>query len=601
MKTAIAAAMPGAAAAAGPARTPTAASSPCGPGAQPASATSEWEQQHVLFAPLVSRRALLDVCTHAAPARTLHINVWRNHAFEPLQPLMAAYSGFGRWAALWQLGAYDDTLGFAGWQPADLELVWLDRERLQLASTQGECAAWLASRLAALRGLSTAPIVVASWGHDAQETQALAQAVGSQPGAHWADLRAACDEESTKLLDARAAALAGTPLSAAAQLLVARRLACHWLAAAGLPPIKAVALDLDHTLHAGVLGEDGAHGVQLSTAHAALQQQARALRERGVFLALVSRNEAADVQALFAQRTDYPLRWDDFSVTEVSWGDKASALARVATQLRIAPEAVLFVDDNIGELLDVRTRLPQVHTLHAQADARATQRALAHYPGLWRWSVDDADTKRVADLASNGARQALAAQAVDAQAYFLALQVRLQLHRNRQGELPRVAELCRKTNQFNLALQRLPEAALAAHMADPLASVVTVALADRLADSGIVAVVVARRQGPALRVLELCISCRALGRQMEDTIVFSALRAMPAFSGCSEVVFEVNEGERNQPAREWLQKWLCHGAGHGPGQTPLPAAGAQALPACTIAGFEPPAAIQIEGDLNAQG
>src|SRR5690606_20408691 len=104
-------------------------------------------------------------------------------------------------------------------------------------------------------------------------------------------------------------------------------------------PVKAVAVDLDHTLHKGVLGEDGFDGVLLTPGHAALQHHIQLLRQQGIFIGLVSRNVLSDVESLFSQRKDYPLRWTDFSAVEVSWGDKAEALERIARTLRISTDA----------------------------------------------------------------------------------------------------------------------------------------------------------------------------------------------------------------------------------------------------------------------
>lgn len=549
-----------------------------------------WLAQPALFGAKISRRALLGLQGLAgAPAATarVQVNVWRNHAFEPLLPLLAPFVAWGRWQADWRLGTYDDSLGFQGWAAADVELLWLDRSRFRLGSGLGAGAfvPWLQSRLQALRALSAAPIVLCTWAEDAEEAAALQAAADGLPATYFADLGAACQAEEAPLLDKRSAALAGTPLAAPAQTVIARRLACHWLPAAALPPIKALALDLDHTLHQGVLGEDGVAGVVLTPAHAALQQCAKDLRARGIFLALVSRNEAADVERLFAERGDYPLRWSDFSATEVSWGDKGEALQRIAARLRIAPDAVLFVDDNAGELARVQARLPMLPTVHADADAALTQRAIEHLPGLWRWKAGADDGRRVADLASNAERERLAATLQSPQDVLRHLQVRLTLRWDDPAQLARAAELCRKTNQFNLALRRHGEAELAERLRSSDAGVATVQLSDRLADSGTVAVIVARRAGTTLQVEDICISCRAMGRGLEDSIVLLALRGMAAFEGCDSVAFEVQVTDRNGPARQWLAALL--------GSAEPPAAGTHGVPASRLAGYVPPDAITI--------
>ena len=96
-------------------------------------------------------------------------------------------------------------------------------------------------------------------------------------------------------------------------------------------------------------------------------------------------------------------------------------------------------------------------------------------------------------------------------------------------------------------------------------SVASVALSDRLSDSGVIAVIIAERSGERLVVDELCISCRALGRQIEDSIVLLSLRDMAAFEGCSEVVFRAQHAARNQPALDWLARLLRAAERPGPG------------------------------------
>jgi FkbH-like protein len=547
------------------------------------------EAQPLLFAPKLSRLALQGLALAAPPRQNMRINVWRNHAVENVLNLAAPYFSFAGIGMQTHVGHYDDSLSFADHQPADIELLWLDSERYLSASSVADWAGWLSERLAALRTVSGAPIVLATWAPAESDGAAVLQAAADAcPGAYFADLAALCAEAAINLTDKRTAAMAGTPLANAAQLLIARKLACHWLPGAALPPIKAVVLDLDHTLHAGVLGEEGIHGVTIADGYDHLQQAVAKLRERGVFLALASRNERADVEALFAERADYPLRWENFSVTEVSWDAKAEAIRRIAAALRIAPDAMLFVDDNPGELASVQAELPGLHTVHAGADPRLTELAIAWYPGLWRWRVEADDAKRVQDLQANAQRAALLSGANDAGSYFRSLQVQLDFYIDPAPQLSRAADLCKKTNQFNLALRRFNEAEVAQHMAAPLSCVATVHMRDRLADSGSIAVLVAERSGAMLRVEELCISCRAMGRQLEDTVVLGALAAMPLLEGCDEVAFVVRHGPRNQPALDWLGKLL--------GLSAQPAEGEHRLPAATVRAFTPDANLTLTYD-----
>lgn len=530
-----------------------------------------YDAQATLFAPCVSRLALSALDLPPVPDRKKRVNVWRNHAFEPLLPLIEPYCTYRGWQAAFYAGGYDDTLVFDNRQDADIELLWLDSSRFLANTAFEDWLPWLGMRLRMLRAGTVAPIILATWGLRSAHAVALQTLADSLPAVYFADMGAACAEAEVPLLDSRSAALAGTPVGKAAQLVLARKIACHWLPAAVFPPVKAIALDLDNTLHCGVLGEDGIQGVQLTAGHAAFQGYLKSLQQRGVFLALVSRNERPDVEELFAQRQDYLLRWEDFSAIEVSWDDKSEALKRVAKGLRIAPDSILFVDDNPGELATVSMQLPQLHTVLAHPDASLTQQVIHFYPGLWRWKAESEDAKRIQDLKANVQRDVLAQSSSTPEDYFRSLQVELIFRNNPREQLSRLAELCAKTNQLNLALRRFNQAEVAGLLERDNACVASVQLTDRFSDSGVIAVVIAERVGQQLVVEELCVSCRAMGRQLESTIIVLALRGMPIFNGCREVAFRVRHGPRNQPALDWLARFLERSEVPPPGLHSLPA------------------------------
>ncbi len=325
--------------------------------------------QSDLFSEKLSRLNLISCDLGSKNERLVKINVWRNHAIEPIISLSRPFFSYAGLIADFRLSDYDDTLMFTSRTDSDIELLWLDSNRYLDNTTYDRWLEWLDSRLRVLRASTTAPIIIASWLPEDSNRSKLLNLTMSLPGVYFADIGELCAEAKVVLIDKRTAEMAGTLLSNAAQLLVARKLVCHWLAAVKIPSIKAVALDLDNTLHLGVLGEEGTNGVRLTSEHASLQLFIRSLQELGIFIALVSRNERADVKELFVARKDYPLRWEDFTVTEISWDDKASAITRIADKLRIAPDAILFVDDNPGELASVTLRIPGVHIIHAVEEA----------------------------------------------------------------------------------------------------------------------------------------------------------------------------------------------------------------------------------------
>lgn len=548
---------------------------------------SRWHIQNALFAPVPNRAELLKSSAPPAAVR-LRVHIIRNHTIEPLTPLINQFARFGSWEADFSFSDYDDSLsGVAAdnFPQVNAVLFWIDSGRYRM--TGEEWAAWLAGRCALLRNHCQSPIVVATW---TETPDALSRVLEQIPGVFFADIFRVAQVAKVPLLDARLQQVAGSPLSRPAQVVVAREIGCRYLPAVLFEPIKAVAVDLDNTLHQGVLGEDYADGVVLTDAHRELQLSLKHLKEKGILLALVSRNEEEDVRALFDKRRDYPLRYEDFSATSINWGDKADGVLAVAKHLRIDASAMLMIDDNPGELLSLSARLPSLNLLWADAaDAANTRRALEYYPSLWRFAGGQEDTLRGADLRMNAVRTAALDSAKSEDHYFSQLQITLSFAQNERRHLTRMAQLSRKTNQFNFALCRLNDAQLAQMLEDENCDLAAVTLADKLCDSGVIAYLAAVRDGDELMVTEVCLSCRALGRRLESSIILGAVRRMKNFRSCASVKFCYAAGERNQPARDFLKKF----AG-----VELAESGAVSIAAARIIAFEFNPHINLLEDTN---
>ena len=521
--------------------------------ADTAIARASWEK--VLFADRPSRFELMKLQTQWPLIDTV-IRVHRNHSFEHVAAAAEAWFAWWGRRAQYVYSDYDDSLSFAfsEEQPVHLEVLWLDVERYASQFSAARFAEWLAGRLIALRSRTEVPILLVTTGADNECVALIAKAARALPGVRVADLGSVNNALGARFFDDRAARFSGTRLSDAACLLSAREFACRWTPALLRVRLKAIAVDLDNTLFEGVLGEDG-NQVRLTETHRDLQTCLLALRDQGVFLALVSRNEAEDVKQLFDSRRDFPLRWEHFSATAVNWNSKSENIRQVARSLRIGADAVLFVDDNPGELAAVASESPEVSLLHADPNPAVTRRALDYYPGLWAWERSATDAIRAADLQAETERARLATECADPRDYLRSLQVKLCIDLTPRKELARLHELSQKTNQFNLNLQRLSEVDLACLLESPDHRVAAIGLSDRLSDSGLIGLLVAHRQGGTLSVRELAISCRALGRRLEDLMVSEAVRAIVKELPSSRIEFLHRTGPRNAPARDWLARF----------------------------------------------
>jgi FkbH-like protein len=522
---------------------------------------AEW--QPTLFGATPRRLDLLKLQPSwtCAPFR---LRVHRNQAFEFVASVLGPFLAFGCRRAEISYSDYDDSLAVAVDSPTDVELVWLDFTRYRNRLSAGDLVSWLEDRIGELRRRSDAPILIADGPalDDAavEVNERLERLASKVSGVRIVPLSRVLAGLGAGALDHRAARVTGMPLSDAACVLAARALGLTWLPAVLGPRLKAIALDLDNTLYAGVLGEDGPAGLRLSPSHLELQRKLLRLRETGLFLALASRNVQADVDHLFEARTDMPLRPEHFSARSIAFREKATGLREICAALRIGPDAVLFVDDNPGEIALVASELAGIKVLYA-GDPDVAARGLDLYPGLHGYPAGRDDALRIADLAAADQRAQAAQAAQSPEDYLRSLQVVLTFATNRADHLGRMAELSNKTNQFNTAFLRLTEAQVARRLADPRCRTTTVALRDRLSDSGIVAILFFRLEEATLVVDEVVISCRALGRNIEHAIVTEALRHALRELPATQVRFQFVGGPRNEPARAFLADY----AGQAPG------------------------------------
>jgi FkbH-like protein len=517
---------------------------------------AEWQQ--VIFAECPERSELLTMQT-VWKCQTVKARILRNHSFEFVESVIKPFLAYAGFELQTEYSSYDDSLGLTLAGPADVELVWLDFERYRAAFDAAGLADWLSERIAALRSLSDAPILVTDWTADdavAEEFNERLHALEAEiPAVYVAPQSAIASRLGSEYFDRRMASLTGTTISNLGCIATASAMGLQWLPALLRPRLKAIVLDLDNTLYSGVLGEDGIAGIVLTDGHRDLQMRLSALRQDGIFLALCSRNEAADVAGLFEVRKDFPLQLNDFSASAISWRDKADGIGAIAETLRIGVGAMLFVDDNPGELADAAARLPELRCLHA-ADTAETVRALGRYPGLFQWRASETDQLRIRDLAATKERAELADAATDPSEYLQSIGVQLDFARSPKNQIDRLHALSHKTNQFAMSLCRLPLTEFARRLDDPDMPIVSIHLRDRLSDSGVIGALLARRDAEVLWIDEICVSCRALGRQIEDVMILGAIHGLLEqwSTAPSHIAFAVAKAPRNAPARDWLAR-----------------------------------------------
>ncbi|MDQ3363867.1 MAG: HAD-IIIC family phosphatase [Myxococcota bacterium] len=378
------------------------------------------------------------------------------------------------------------------------------------------------------------------------------QRLGAIPGTSIFDLaRVAAEVGIRDFYDLKLGFLARSPLAGKAQLEIGRRLARH-ARALHKPSCKCLVLDLDNTLWGGVLGEDGAGAIALGddypgSVFKAFQHALRSYRDRGVLLAIASKNNEADVVELFEQHRDMVLRLDDFAARQIHWSDKAASLRAIAEQLNIGLDALAFFDDNPVERAWVREQVPEVVVIDVPANPMQYLDALDDSGAFDQLVVTSEDRARAAQYQVESERRALAQSAGSVDEFLRALEMRVVIGSIDAATLPRVVQLLGKTNQFNVTTRRHSEATLTSLLAAGGVGL-WMRVSDRYGDNGLVGVAIAVLDGPdRYRLDSLLISCRVLGRLAEHALLASIVRRIRE-AGATTLLGEFIPTKKNVPA-----------------------------------------------------
>ncbi|MBD8602560.1 HAD-IIIC family phosphatase [Pseudomonas sp. CFBP 8771] len=321
---------------------------------------------------------------------------------------------------------------------------------------------------------------------------------------------------------------------------------------------KCLVLDLDNTLWGGVVGDDGVDGLYLGQGSAtgeaflAFQQYAAQLARRGVILAVCSKNDMQIAEAAF-DHPEMALKRSDIAAFVANWEDKASNLRRIAEQLNIGLDSLVFVDDNPAERDIVRRELPQVAVPELPddvADYPARVAAAGYFEAI-AFTADD--SARVQTYRANGERQAALGQATDMAGYLKGLEMVMQARPIGTAELARATQLINKTNQFNLSTRRYSEVQVQQLADTPGAVALSLRLTDKFGDIGLISVVLARPDTTCaddeLFIDTWLMSCRVLGRQAEQAAL-QVLAQHAATAGYSALIGEYRPSERNAMVAE---------------------------------------------------
>ncbi len=288
---------------------------------------------------------------------------------------------------------------------------------------------------------------------------------------------------------------------------------------------KCLAVDLDNTLWGGVIGEDGVDGIVLANnkegaRYKDTQRILKKMKEQGVMLAIVSKNNVEDVELVF-KHPDMILQHDDFVAEAINWESKCVNIRKLATDLQIGLDSFVFLDDNPAEREQMKAECPEVSVIEFPKDSSLlpdiVSRAYDEY--FLSLEVTGEDVNKTAMYRAETQRKAEMSASPSVEDFLKKLEMTIDIHLMKPEEEKRVTQLINKTNQFNLTTKRYSEEEIL--KLAKYGDVITVHMGDKYGDQGLVAVLILIYKDDEAEIDTFLMSCRVMGRNAENEIMAS--------------------------------------------------------------------------------
>jgi FkbH-like protein len=317
---------------------------------------------------------------------------------------------------------------------------------------------------------------------------------------------------------------------------------------------KCLIFDLDNTLWGGVIGDDGIGGIEIGSlgtgkSYTELQQWFKQLKERGILLAVCSKNDEAIAKEPFEQHPEMILRLTDIAVFIANWENKADNIRTIQQILNIGFDSMVFIDDHPAERLIVRQQLPEVCVPELPEDAAQYLDFLKSLHLFETASLISGDKDRTLQYQQEARRKQLQSAITDIGGYLKSLGMRASIGPFETEDIPRIAQLSQRSNQFNLRTTRYSETEIRGISSSPDYFTIAVKLRDRFGDYGLISTLILKKMDKRSVFIDTWImSCRVLKRGVECVTLNYCVGL------CTEAGYDLLVGEYIATARNGLVK-----------------------------------------------
>ena len=315
--------------------------------------------------------------------------------------------------------------------------------------------------------------------------------------------------------------LGSIPFSMTGEKAIAEEISKAWNALRGKRK-KCLVLDLDNTLWGGVIGEDGLQGIELSTTKEGsrfrdFQKRIKDLKDQGVLLTIVSKNNEEDALEAIREHPDMVLREDDFVIIKANWEPKAVNIQNIAEELNIGLDSLVFIDDNPIERESVKRAFPEMNVPDFPKDTSmlesfAIEISKKYFPVL---KLTDEDLNKTNQYKVEQKRNEIKQKSISIEEYLESLEMKKTFRQIDESDVTRAAQLTQKTNQFNLTTRRYTESDIWNMLKSENHQVWIGELEDKFGSYGKVILAIVKLEENTAIIDNFLMSCRVMGRNIE--------------------------------------------------------------------------------------
>ncbi len=319
---------------------------------------------------------------------------------------------------------------------------------------------------------------------------------------------------------------------------------------------KCIVLDLDNTLWGGVVGEDGLDGIRLGPTpegrpYWEFQKLLLGLWQRGVILAVNSKNNPDDAIGVLREHSSTVLREEHFAAMRINWLDKGANLIDLAEELNLGLDSLVFIDDDQANRDRIRAAFPEVFVVDLPDDPALYPATLMSLNLFNTFQLTEEDLTK-GTLYSQRKQRELDREAMSLDEHLASLETVVTIRSADSATIPRISQLTQKTNQFNMTTRRYLEEDIQKFVADSAYDVVCCSVRDRFGEQGITGVAIVEKLGKSWRVDTFLLSCRVIGRGIEDALL-SHLAGQALSGEAEQLCGEFIPTPKNAPARDFYK------------------------------------------------